>query len=88
VGQRKGPPRAGPRPQEFPADARILGAGDLIKPAAPNLASLGPAFLFFASWYILGAIAFWFIGFETKGRSFEEIDRALATPSAAKVRGV
>ncbi len=65
--------------------ALILGAGDLIKPAAPNLASLGPAFLYFASWYILGAITFWFIGFETKGRSFEEIDRSLAPPSAAKI---
>jgi MFS transporter, putative metabolite:H+ symporter len=56
--------------------AVILGAGDPIKPA-PNLASLGPAFTYFASWYILGAAAFWLIGFETQGRSFEEMDRTL-----------
>jgi MFS transporter, putative metabolite:H+ symporter len=61
--------------------ALIIGAGDPIKPAA-NLASLGPAFLYFASWYVLGALTFWLIGFETKGRSLEEIDRAL-TASAA-----
>jgi len=65
--------------------ALILGAGDLIKPAA-NLASLGPAFLYFASWYVLGALTFWFIGFETKGRSLEEIDAVLAKPAPAKVR--
>jgi putative MFS transporter len=67
--------------------ALILGAGDPIKPAA-NLASLGPAFLYFASWYVLGALTFWFIGFETKGRSLEEIDSALtasAAPSVGKV---
>jgi len=56
--------------------ALILGAGDPIKPA-PNLASLGPAFTYFAAWYVLGAAAFWFIGFETRGRSFEEMDRTL-----------
>jgi MFS transporter, putative metabolite:H+ symporter len=65
--------------------ALILGAGDLIKPAA-NLASLGPAFLYFASWYVLGALTFWFIGFETRGRSLEEIDAVLAKPAPAKVR--
>jgi putative MFS transporter len=65
--------------------ALILGAGDLIKPAA-NLASLGPAFLYFASWYVLGALTFWFIGFETKGRSLEEIDAVLAKRAPAKVR--
>jgi MFS transporter, putative metabolite:H+ symporter len=65
--------------------ALILGAGDLIKPAA-NLVSLGPAFLYFASWYVLGALTFWFIGFETKGRSLEEIDAVLAKRAPAKVR--
>jgi hypothetical protein len=33
-----------------------------------------------------GAFAFWFIGFETKGRSSEEIDDALAKPAPAKAR--
>ena len=58
--------------------ALILGAGDLIKPA-PNLASLGAAFVYFAAWYVIGILAFWFIGFETKGRSLEEIDGTLST---------
>jgi hypothetical protein len=56
--------------------ALIIGAGDLIKPAA-NLKSLGLAFTYFAFWYVLGALAFWLIGIETKGRSFEEMDSTL-----------
>jgi MFS transporter, putative metabolite:H+ symporter len=68
--------------------ALILGAGDPIKPA-PNLASLGPAFTYFACWYILGALAFWLIGFETKGLSFEEMDSTiLAKPAPARARPV
>jgi putative MFS transporter len=62
--------------------ALTLGANDLIKPAA-NLDSLGPAFTYFACWYILGALAFWLIGVETKGRSFEEIDGTMSASAAA-----
>ncbi|MBV8132940.1 MAG: MFS transporter, partial [Alphaproteobacteria bacterium] len=61
----------------------IMGAGDVIKPAAPNLVMLGPAFVYFASWYVLGLIGFWVFGPETKGRTFDEIDRALDRPTAA-----
>src|SRR5947208_1115756 len=57
--------------------ALIMGAGDIIKPAAPNLAMLGPAFIYFASWYVLGIIGFWVFGPETKGRTFDEMDSAL-----------
>jgi MFS transporter, putative metabolite:H+ symporter len=57
--------------------ALIMGAGDIIKPAAPNLKMLGPAFLYFASWYVIGIIGFWVFGPETKGRTFEEMDEAL-----------
>jgi hypothetical protein len=84
---RRCPPAAPPAQAQPLGLALILGAGDLIKPAA-NLASLGPAFLYFASWYVLGALTFWVIGFETKGRSFEEIDSTLtasAAPSVGKV---
>ena len=52
----------------------IMGAGDIIKPAAPNLVMLGPAFIYFASWYILGVIGFWAFGPETKGRTLEELE--------------
>src|SRR5262249_26960919 len=53
--------------------ALIMGAGDLINPAAPNLVMLGPALSYFAAWYILGVIGFWAFGFEPKGRTFDEI---------------
>src|SRR5262249_20340118 len=57
--------------------ALIVGASDPIKPAA-NLASLGTAFTYFASWYVVGLFAFWLIGFETKGRLFDDSDGALS----------
>ena len=34
-----------------------------------------------AIWYVLGAFAFWFIGFETSRRSIGEIDDALGRPA-------
>jgi putative MFS transporter len=65
--------------------AVIMGAGDIIKPAAPNLVMLGPAFVYFASWYILGIIGFWAFGPETKGRTFEEMDSAHDAPTRSPV---
>jgi putative MFS transporter len=61
--------------------ALIAGSSDYISPKA-TLDALGPAFLYFASSWVLGAFTFWFVGFETKGRSFEEIDSALTKPAA------
>jgi MFS transporter, putative metabolite:H+ symporter len=70
--------------------AVIMGAGDIIKPAAPNLKMLGPAFIYFASWCVLGIIGFWVFGPETKGRTFDEMDEAhaaaQAAPSASRAR--
>jgi hypothetical protein len=43
---------------------------------------LGPAFVYFASWYVLGLIGFWVFGYEPRGRSFDEIDSTLAAPVA------
>jgi len=63
--------------------AVIMGAGDIIKPAAPNLVMLGPAFIYFASWYLLGIVGFWVFGPETKGRTFEEMDNTLDAPLAS-----
>src|SRR6266567_2056888 len=65
--------------------ALILGAGDLIKPGV-NLESLGLAFSYFAFWFVLGALAFWLIGIETKGRSFEEMDSTLGRPTTASAQ--
>ena len=62
--------------------ALIAGSSDYISPKA-TVAALGPAFLYFASWWVLGAVAFWFIGFETKGRTFEEMDSTLGGRAAA-----
>jgi hypothetical protein len=43
---------------------------------------LGPAFLYFASWSVVGLIGFWVFGPEPKGLTFDEIDRALDGPPA------
>jgi MFS transporter, putative metabolite:H+ symporter len=67
--------------------AVIMGAGDIIKPAAPNLKMLGPAFVYFAGWYIIGIIGFWVFGPETKGRTFEEMDEAHNAPLVAAAAG-
>jgi MFS transporter, putative metabolite:H+ symporter len=67
--------------------ALIMGAGDVIRPAAPNLAMLGPALSYFAAWYILGLIGFWVFGFEPKGQTFEAIDDRHGTAVPAPVTG-
>jgi putative MFS transporter len=67
--------------------ALIAGSSDLITPKA-TIDALAPAFVYFAFWWIVGALTFWLIGFETKGRSIEEIDRALDEPLPASARPV
>jgi putative MFS transporter len=42
---------------------------------------IGPAMNYFAFWYLVAAAAIWFIGFETKGRTIQEIDDSLTTPA-------
>jgi putative MFS transporter len=66
--------------------ALIMGAGDIIKPAAPNLKMLAPAFIYFASWYALGIVGFWVFGPETKGRTFDEMDETLDGAPAGSSR--
>jgi putative MFS transporter len=61
--------------------AVIVGASNYVAPQA-TLAGLIPAFAYFASWYVLAVVAFLFIGIETKGRTIEDIDTALASPTA------
>jgi putative MFS transporter len=67
--------------------ALIAGSNNFVRPAA-TLSALVPGFLYFASWYVLGAFAFWLIAFETSGRTIEEIDSTLsgAAGSAGTVR--
>jgi hypothetical protein len=37
--------------------------------------------LFFAAWYALAGLVFWLFAMETRRRSIEEIDAALAAPA-------
>jgi putative MFS transporter len=60
--------------------ALIAGSSNYVKPEA-TLDALVPGFNYFAFWYVLGAFAFWFIGFETSRRSIDEIDSALGRPA-------
>jgi MFS transporter, putative metabolite:H+ symporter len=59
--------------------AVIIGTSNYVSPKA-TLAGLVPGFNYFAVWYVLAVIAYLLIGFETKGRSIEEIDAAIARP--------
>jgi putative MFS transporter len=61
--------------------ALIAGSSNLLAPKA-TLAALVAGFNYFAFWYVLGAVAFAFIGFETRGRSIDEIDSALSGAAA------
>jgi putative MFS transporter len=42
-----------------------------------TIAAILPCFLYLAAWSALAGFAYAFIGFETKGRSIEDIDRGL-----------
>jgi putative MFS transporter len=57
--------------------ALIAGASNYVSPKA-TLAAMIPAFNYFAVWYLLAVFAFLFIGIETKGRTIEELDAAIA----------
>jgi len=61
--------------------ALIVGGTNFIKPEA-SVGAMVPAMIFLAFWAALAAGAFVVLGIETKGRSIEEIDAALAKPAA------
>jgi MFS transporter, putative metabolite:H+ symporter len=60
--------------------AVIAGASNYVSPKA-TLNAIVPAFNYFAIWYLLAVVAFLFIGIETRGRTIEELDTALAGAS-------
>ena len=64
--------------------ALIAGSSNYVKPQA-DLAALGPAMNYLAAWSVMAGLVFLFLGFETKGRSIEEIDEALEQQGTAKV---
>ena len=74
--------------------AVVIGASNLVKPEVTQQALL-PAFIYFAAWYLLSAVTFLLLGFETRGTSLEELDvqleaqrsgdkKASALPKAVK----
>ena len=64
--------------------AVIAGASNYVAPQA-TLDGLVPAFSYFAAWYLLAVVGFLFIGIETRGRTIEELDAALARPVLIRV---
>jgi putative MFS transporter len=59
--------------------ALIVGSSDVVSPKA-TIAAVEPAMLYLAGWYALSGVVFLFLGFETRGRSLEELDQALQQP--------
>src|SRR6201981_3707011 len=56
--------------------ALIVGSSNIVKPDV-TIAAILPSFLYLAAWSALAGFAYAFIGFETRGRSIEDIDRGL-----------
>jgi putative MFS transporter len=56
--------------------ALIAGSSNYVNPKA-DLAALEPAMNYLAAWSVMAGLVFLFLGFETKGRSIEELDEAL-----------
>jgi MFS transporter, putative metabolite:H+ symporter len=62
--------------------ALIVGSSDYVSPKVVP-AALFPALLFLAFWYGQAALMFLVLGFETRGRSIEDISSALDAPATA-----
>jgi putative MFS transporter len=65
--------------------ALIVGSSNYVSPQA-TVEAIAPAFLYLAFWSGLAACAFWLIAPETRGRSIEEIDRALSKRRSATLQ--
>jgi len=61
--------------------ALIAGSSNFVSPQA-TVDALIPAMNYFAVWYALALIAVLFFGFETRGRTINEINQELAGPAA------
>jgi putative MFS transporter len=62
--------------------ALIVGSSEYVSPKV-TVDAIFPALLFLAFWYGQAGLMFLVLGFETKGRSIEEINTALDAPQAA-----
>ena len=67
--------------------AVIVGSSNYVNPRV-TLEAIYPAFVFLAYWYFQAALAFLLLGFETKGRTIQEIGRGLDAPQPSTVRVV
>jgi putative MFS transporter len=56
--------------------ALIAGSSDVVTPEA-RLDAIVPAFAYLAGWCALAGLAFLFVGFETRGRSIDDLDEML-----------
>jgi putative MFS transporter len=66
--------------------AVIVGTSNYVHPKA-TIDAIVPALLYLAFWYGQAAVAFWLLGFETKGRSIEDIDSALVNRDGSAAAG-
>lgn len=57
--------------------ALIIGSSNVVNPQV-TMDAITPAFLYLAAWYALAGVVYLVFGFETRGRSFEEIEADLA----------
>ena len=68
--------------------ALIVGSNNYLKPDVP-LTQIPTAFVYLGCWFLMAGIVYYFIGFETRGKSIEQIDKELADGldlSTARVR--
>ena len=65
--------------------ALIAGSSNFVSPKA-TVDALIPGMNYFAVWYIIGAVAIWFIGMETRGRTIDEIDAEMRAPLQPAVK--
>jgi putative MFS transporter len=63
--------------------AVIVGSANPVTPAA-SIQKLVPSFAYLASWYLLAAVFYLFVGAETKGRDLEEIDQQLMSSASER----
>ena len=60
--------------------ALIVGSSNYMKPDVP-LSEIPAAFFYLGAWFMLAGVVYLLLGVETKGRSIDQIDRALAKPA-------
>jgi putative MFS transporter len=68
--------------------ALIVGSSNYLKPDVP-LPQIPTAFIYLGCWFLMAGFVYYFIGFETRGKSIEQIDQELADGldlSTARVR--